>query len=557
MLLKDLSINEFRLFKNQDIKLGKYITVFAGENTTGKSTLLGMLGNCAELKKSEGATYFSKKFQAVFHELFKGSKQFDKSGSGKYKIAVCDDDGTETDYRDFRVTWQKEKTGTRFRVIPYQNINGKRKDSKFKLPVIFLGLSRLYPVGEVKDEGIIDRKHKFDSDEHREWFVKNYNEILSNPDDIQDVSNLSIKGMEKKSVAVSTEHYDYLCNSAGQDNVGQILLSILSFKKYREDNPESKGGLLLIDELDATLHQSAEEKLLSLIIHECRELKIQVVFTTHSLSLLEDVCRRTKYNKEHENNKVELYYFTKRNYVLQKHRNIPFERIKYYLTNKASLSVPKIKVYSEDEEARWFLNKLIENRGFNLEILDINIGCTDLIALLNADPLYFGNVLIVFDGDVTEGLLNTINEKHYHNYIKLPGDGMCIEKMFHEYLIGIEGTHEFYSSVECENSGFTKDYFTNKSPLVTYQNGSDSDKYKQWFKDHFETLNATCLFEHWKQDNEDIVNNFLDNFTSAYNSIAVRKSLPQIEHSKIADKRLDDTNPPVIQNKKLTAVKSS
>ena len=42
-MYKELKIHDFRLFAEQDIKLGKYITVLAGRNSTGKSTILGMM----------------------------------------------------------------------------------------------------------------------------------------------------------------------------------------------------------------------------------------------------------------------------------------------------------------------------------------------------------------------------------------------------------------------------------------------------------------------------------------------------------------------------------
>ena len=52
-MLKEIKLNDFRIFKDQNLLLGKYLTVIAGGNATGKSTILGMLGNCCELKKTK------------------------------------------------------------------------------------------------------------------------------------------------------------------------------------------------------------------------------------------------------------------------------------------------------------------------------------------------------------------------------------------------------------------------------------------------------------------------------------------------------------------------
>lgn len=49
-MYKSLIINDFRQFKNMEISLGKRLTVIAGRNSTGKSTILGILANSGELK---------------------------------------------------------------------------------------------------------------------------------------------------------------------------------------------------------------------------------------------------------------------------------------------------------------------------------------------------------------------------------------------------------------------------------------------------------------------------------------------------------------------------
>ena len=41
----------------------------------------------------------------------------------------------------------------------------------------------------------------------------------------------------------------------------------------------------LIDELDATMHPAAQIRLLNVLYEEAKLLNLQIVFTTHSLSL--------------------------------------------------------------------------------------------------------------------------------------------------------------------------------------------------------------------------------------------------------------------------------
>lgn len=53
-----IDIKDFRSLQNQSIILGSNITVISGRNSTGKSTILGMLGNSGELKKGIATTYW-------------------------------------------------------------------------------------------------------------------------------------------------------------------------------------------------------------------------------------------------------------------------------------------------------------------------------------------------------------------------------------------------------------------------------------------------------------------------------------------------------------------
>ena len=93
-MFQSITINDFRQFQDKEIFLGKYVTVLAGRNSTGKSTILGLLANSSEIKKSVGETYTQNRFRAEFSEIIKGSKQFDQTGSGRFKIEVDDEKGT-------------------------------------------------------------------------------------------------------------------------------------------------------------------------------------------------------------------------------------------------------------------------------------------------------------------------------------------------------------------------------------------------------------------------------------------------------------------------------
>ncbi len=311
-MYKSLKLNDFRQFHNIDILLGKKLTVIAGRNSTGKSTILGILANSGELKKKDGATYADRRFRAEFSEIFNGSKKYDVSKSDRIQIDIVDKNDNLIDYRKFRTAWQNDNGKDRFRIIPLKLFNdGKKTEAKMQIPVLYLGLSRLFPIGEANEDKITTNKVKFVDDEQKEWFVEEYKKILSIYDNINDVKDYSIGETDKKKgVGIETDTYDYLTNSSGQDNLGQILMAVLSFKKLKQTRKEWSGGLLLIDEADATLHPAAQKRLIDLLIREAKKNDIQVVLTTHSSDLLKHVCTKNAHNDDNKNNDIEVYYFT-------------------------------------------------------------------------------------------------------------------------------------------------------------------------------------------------------------------------------------------------------
>ena len=533
-MFRTIKISDFRQFKDKEVYLGKYVTVLAGRNSTGKSTILGLLGNSSEIKKTVGETYTQNRFRAEFSEIIKGSKQFDITGSGRFQIIIDDENGMETTC-DFRTAWQKydkdDESADRFRLIPkWTKPDGSTTEAKLERPVLYLGLSRLFPIGESQKIGIKKPKIKFDNELHEKWFIDNYTSILSINDDVQTITNYSIGETDKKSgIGVTTDKYDYLTNSSGQDNLGQILFSILSFKRVSEKlGSDWKGGLLLIDEIDATLHPIAQNRLFDLLTKEAKACKFQVVFTTHSLSLLRYIAEKTEHNGDDYNQNIELYYFTTANKTLDIRRNPAFHTMENDLMIQSIITNNhKVKVYSEDSETRWFLRNLIGNYISYVDILDVKVGCQSLMTMYRSDAEYFTRTLIVLDGDVEEKTLNTVPKPirdKYRNILLLPG-GKRPEQVIYEYILGLESDHEFWK--RAGQYDMTWQYFKENGPDSTKykrekEDDKDRDRYKAWFVDHEQFFDLAKVGEYWIKDHKVDAEMFLSNFKMAYNAVAKR-----------------------------------
>ncbi len=525
-MLKNLKINNFRQFEDENILLGKRLTVLAGRNSTGKSTVLGLLANSGELKKKDGTTLSGGQFRAEFSEILHGSKKYDAPGSDRIQIDVIDDNGNVIDYRKFRTAWQKDGEDDRFRVIPFKKLDdGKKTEAKMPMPVLYLGLSRLFPIGEAEENKIKAKSVKFDNEEQKRWFCEQYLKILSLYDSITNVDSYSIgETAKKRGVGIETEKYDYLTNSAGQDNIGQILLSVLSFKRIRKNISDWRGGILLIDEIDATLHPAAQNRLIDILCKEAKETGFQVVVTTHSSYLLKHICIKTRHNENSTNNEIELYYFTDANREMEIKRNPEYSTIENDLSVMSMLqNSNRVKLYSEDDETRWFIRNLVPEYQSYVDILDVHIGCSQLMSLYKCDSSYFGNTIIVFDGDVKEDILNVVSEKirnRLNNIIKLPGTTRP-EEIIYKYILSLQPEHPYWEMADKVDINWK--YVNENGPSSEkYAGEKEREKYKKWFQEHRILFENTKLFDFWKNDNPEYVEEFKKSFINSYNAVADR-----------------------------------
>lgn len=517
-----MQIHDFRCFNNTMFSLGKTITAIAGHNATGKSTILGLLGHCAELKKKEGKPILQNQFRTEFSEIITASREFDLRNQNVYTIHLNEGDN-EIEPLSFRTTWQNE---TRFRIIPKKTPN-RNTEMKLEWPTLYLGLSRLYPIGESEQAKTSVIRL---TSEQKEKFFRLYKSILSMNETPIDCSAITIQETtKKKTVGIRTEKYDSICNSAGQDNLSQILLAVMSFESLKEQLGENwKGGLLLIDELDATLHPAAQNKLVKFLSDSAEEIGIQIVFTTHSLSMLDYLCQKCQYNREDRFNNYEIVYLTNRNGLLQLLPNPDYDTIYNDMLNSLSIlpiESRKITVYTEDDEARWFLTKLLGRYTNRIKLPKISLGNDQLLRLLQQDYRHFSNTLFILDGDVEQDKIDDIKRRFgsIANVIKLPG-GKSPEEVFFVYLQNLPGDSELYAQLA--PTGLSKRSLAEHGP-DSYTSFSDKrERNKHWFNLFLEILDE--VYPYWEQDHKDIVDEFIQEFVNTFNNIASRVNVSKI-----------------------------
>lgn len=538
MKARELTIEDFRDFNNSHILIGECVTAIAGNNGTGKSTILGLLANSSWLRGHK--TYLGKPYRGEFSELFSASPEDDPTGK---KITLAYQEHGIPQTMGFRTGWQKKETGEgrRFRVIPHRKGEaGKIVESKLSSPVIYLGLSRLYPIGEADEGGLGRKTQKWDEDEDEKWFKEKYSHILSIHDNIKSVDSLDIGEVSRKrGTGIATEKYGSTANSAGQDNMGQILLAMLSFRKLKRDMGSAwDGGLLLIDEVDATLHPAAQLRLIDLMMKEAEETGYQVAFTTHSTVILEKLCEKNQYNKDGVPGKVEVAYLTDANRRLTVKRNPTWHTMECDLLVRGRGSGASVGVFSEDGQARWLIKEILSEAYPSLlsrvSLIEEPFGCGQLLRLYEQDFQYLKDRIIVLDGDVSEEEINSKVSgrklKSGKNLIKLPGT-VRPENIIWNYLSEAQENDPVWDALAPYEITWR----------TVLENGPDSDeycglnernRYKRWFEDYVVDFSQAKVIHHWMGANPGEGEAFANRFLDAYNAVARRTSAVEMPMAK-------------------------
>lgn len=503
-MLTEVLIKKFRGFQNVSFHVGSQLTVIAGQNGTQKTTLLGMMTQMFTIpvehpfrkeKPLCGGSYISD-----FTNKFKFSPNFDIAGQHEWTLRF---DNRE----DFVATsiWRdKDKKTLRF----WKKGSHDKGSGYIPLPVIYLSLRRLFPIGE---DAKVDISNDIElTDKEKAEYKYIHDDILFNV--FEGGMPLVVKGSEKQTIGVNTENYDWRTNSAGQDNLGKIVLALFSFKRLKETyQNEYKGGILAIDELDSTLFPASQVKILKLLCSWASKYNIQIVFTTHSLSLLEEVCKlqeecsKSPARKQH----VNVVSLRRMDNHIQIRENILYGTIK---SNLCLILQPRAKttidVYTEDNEARLFVKALLPaNIKRILKFSKADVGCAEYGNLIEAKVAAFlpPKGLVILDGDVK-------TKFHHYDKIKnkvilLPGD-TALEIFIANWLNSLSDENPFWTSI---NMGYNKQMCFDGFHSVDFNNLT---KAKDWFQRQLKSevwgTTGSKMFRYWKKTHADEAHKFAE-----------------------------------------------
>lgn len=516
MIINKIHIKKFRGFQDVEFELGKYITVISGQNGTQKTTILGMLSQSFAITDDDNPMKNEKplsggNYVSSFADKFKISENFDKAGEHEWTLFF--ENEMFPPYEIESIHRDKSK-GT----IRFWKKGDRTKGSGFiQLPVIYLSLKRLLPIAEDIKLDVNEEMSLSDDDFsfYKEWFNKIL--ILTREKD-KVTSSDYLSSTNKQTLGANTDHYDWKSNSAGQDNLSKILLSILSFKKLQEKYKEDyKGGILAIDEIDASFYPGSQKILFDSLVKFASQFKIQIIFTTHSLTILEKANELQAEKKRV--GQVKLMFLTKEDGRINVKSDTNYQYIKNHL-NKTLTGRPKTKkidLYTEDKEGAIFVKSLIGQKTKFVNFVDISLGCGNIIQLasVKVPSFTYPNSIIVLDGDVKGNVKQFNSTKKLKNVLLLPSN-QSPEQFLSDFLNNLNDKHSLWKEID--------ETFDHQYCFQEFSNNdiqTDREKAKKWFNTHLPIWgrNASKVLNVWKKENIELVQEFNDNFDKLINSI--------------------------------------
>ena len=567
-LAKQIYIDKFRKISDLELDLGNKIRVSSGINGVGKSNILSLI---AMMFGTSGTRIAKGNFIPQFDEYFIITEDEylnqDQAEDSKYKayIKVETDEGgliqkriglknDSSMGRGIRVLPRSTNYYTPDKTVREVTKNVKSKydigdSSKIPVPAIFISLSRLFPMGETDiEESNITNSNKLVTDKIIDQYISYYNRVL--PGSISE--SYSVQSKIKKDVNrngrlfVELKNSNARTQSIGEDNLGSIISALADFYYLKKkSSSEYNGGILFIDEVDASLHPSAQNELFNLLDELSDELNLQIFLTTHSMTILEKIIK--KQNKDPQAYK--LNYILDPNIPRLKKNIVSINDIKADLYEMNSFYAPKIKVYCEDKETKFIFEQLIKvmnkSDSFKLpyyEIFNLSLGHTQLEGLRKFDD-YFERVVILVDGDAKgKGnknlLMNYINKDVQglnskdlaDNVLSLP-TFLAPESYYYYILNSIKDDRKFWTKLDEFN--LNSDYTSKRIIDILDKVKSDEDGYisneniKKVFDDQTKRyikafIEDTQVFNYFYSVNIVELENFREKTLQVFNIIDTR-----------------------------------
>jgi predicted ATPase len=507
----------FRKLGNINIEFADRLTLIAGHNGIGKSTILGLIANTFGITdrggpKSYFGEHFSANIERIVYLALAEVDETQKDPASAPVVTACVN-GVEVKKRcsmTRRSVWKRARVVPR--TIDKAEDDTVGQDAKIPLPTLYLGMRRLASAGEADEKEVASSKLDMHPDDSA-LMVDFVSSVIHGTELNMNVTHQTIKGSNKKTAQPGYTQHDALAVSMGQDSLGSMATALASFNQLKREMGEAyPGGLLVIDEMDVGFHPHAIERLAKSLKTYANRLGLQVIATTHSPRLIQAV---------HPDGDGNAYAPDKVIYLLDtKFPRMADDQSLRAMLNDMALTPeeekpkrkakPTLAVYFEDDEAAQFCSCLIptvkksalsRKYGVRISWIPLGLGGSHLVKLPEKDPLFLDRVLIV-DADTSVPQAAAARG----NIVKLPnvpgttGVARSLENTTKQFLRDISNTADGPLRQALLNLNMPNPT-SDKVHRNFFQDGdgdsTNRENTKDWWKRHWAKLKNWGVIEQW------------------------------------------------------------
>lgn len=544
-MIEKLRVKQYRKLKDLDFDFSNNMNLISGGNGTCKSSLLYLISNSFSKVKNSNPRLKNDKCLKKISDVLTNLNLKMESLTRDPNVPLDEVKGTiytATYENGISLDFRKHNsvTGTgknRFAMKPkYADGN---HESIPQIPVVYLGLSRLYSYGEYLNDDMLKSIKNSLPASYISNIQNNFKEFtnvdvtISNYEQMGDIKN-------RVSFSSTINGYDSNTISAGEDNL-MIIFVALEAMHYYYDSVNASGNnesVFLIDEMDATLHPDYQIKMLNLFKKYADDYKIKFIFTSHSLTTIE-YCLDKKYNVLYLVNNFDLVS------VLKDPNKYSIKALLHNKLRDDVFANSCIPIFMEDDESRDLLDSIFEvyqenNPDFSkvksyFYLPQIKVSCEALKQMFMDSKLAknFIHSICILDGDM-HGNVNKAN-----SIIALPKDKSPEEMVFGfmESLYSVNDSFTMNNTLL--EAGFTKtfylsniknriDDFNNKEAEKKAQGKSTNGDRREFTKELYNSFKTYFIvfFKEWARRNTNEINKFMEDLKQMFMKNAPANNVP-------------------------------
>lgn len=415
---KELLVEEISI-KNNDLNVYS-----SSLNSSSINSIKIEILNTKNIKKLTWSFLYESNIYAIIGENGSGKSTFITSLAKLVQPSVLKHEFIGKGFDDSEIIYTLDEYEFKCQKNPNWNVSISKNKSISRLEGFFessvLNGSRFKKIDiflkniEIEDGDVITDSNSF--------IIKNMNYILTGSE-IGKFDNLKKVSAKRKRKKINSEQYQDVQYSFYAINNGSsyvkefflstgeyFLLSILKFLSSMLRKENKKPIIIIIDEIEISLHPLAQKRLIEKLKQFKDEFNLLIIFATHSLHIIDNIQPKNIYYLERDINDVCVFSSPIYPAYLQSklYNNISFDKV---ILTEDILAISFIKKILVDFEIPKMRYTILPIGGWE-KVIEIH-------TMHNVQKIFGeASVISILDGD-TKNYLNNSHKKVNHNFLPI------------------------------------------------------------------------------------------------------------------------------------------